>query len=108
MFKKPDLTGYKQVNEGVQRKVLLYGDKMIMTEFKLTAGSIVPEHKHPHEQIGYVVTGRIRMNVKGEQPFETGHGGAWSIPGDKLHSADALEDAVVVEVFHPLREDFLD
>ncbi len=108
MFNKPDSTGYKQVTEGVQLKVLAHGEKMLMAEFKLTAGSVVPEHDHPHEQSGYVVSGRVRMNVKGKQPFETGAGGAWSIPGDVLHSAEVLEDAVVVEVFHPVREDFLD
>jgi len=108
MFNKPDSTGYKQVTEGVQLKVLVHGDNMLMAEFKLTAGSGVPEHEHPHEQAGYVVSGRMRMNVEGEQPFETGFGGAWSIPGDIPHSAEVLEDAVVIEVFHPVREDFLD
>lgn len=54
----------------------MYGDKMIMAEIKLIAGSTVPEHDHPHEQTGYVVSSHIRMNVKGEQPFETGPGGA--------------------------------
>jgi len=108
MFNKPDSTGYKQVTEGVQLKVLVHGSKMLMAEFKLTAGSVVPEHDHPHEQAGYVVSGRVRMNVKGKQSFEAGAGGAWSIPGDVLHSAEVLEDAVVVEVFHPVREDFLD
>ena len=108
MFSKPDSTGYKQVAEGAQLKVLVHGDKMLMAEFKLTAGSVVPEHEHPHEQAGYVVSGRVRMNVKDKQPFETGPGGAWSIPGNILHSAEVLEDAVVIEVFHPVREDFLD
>ena len=75
----------------VQLKVLVYGDKMLMAEFKLATGAVVPEHEHPHEQAGYVVSGRIRMNVKGKPSFETGPGGAWSIPGDILHSAEVLE-----------------
>jgi quercetin dioxygenase-like cupin family protein len=108
MFNKPDSTGYKQVIEGVQMKVLVHGDKMLMAESKLTASSVFPEHDHPHEQTGYVVSGRIRLNVKDKPPFETGPGGAWSITGDTPHSAEVLEDAVVVEVFHPIREDFLD
>lgn len=108
MFNKPDSTGYKQMAEGIQLKVLVHGDKMLMAEFKLTTGSVLPEHDHPHEQTGYVVSGRVRMSIKGKQPFETGPGGAWSIPGDTPHSAEVIEDAVVVEVFHPVREDFLD
>ena len=108
MFCKPNSTDYKQITEGVQRRVLVHGDHMLMAEFNLAAGSDLPEHDHPHEQTGYVVSGRIRMNVKDKPSFETGPGGAWSIAGGIPHSAEVLEDAVVIEVFYPVREDFLE
>jgi quercetin dioxygenase-like cupin family protein len=107
MFKQPDSSGYKKVAEGMEIKVLVHGENMLMAEFKLAAGSVMPEHGHPHEQTGYVVSGRVRMIFKGKEPFETGAGGSWSIPGRAPHSAEVIEDAVVIEVFTPVREDFL-
>ncbi len=107
MFCKPDLEGYKQIAEGIQLKVLTYGDNMLMAEFHLAKGAHLPEHEHPHEQTGYVVSGKMRLNVQGQESFESGPGGSWSIAGGAPHSADTLEDSVVIEVFHPIREDFL-
>lgn len=77
-----------------------------MAEFLLDAGSVLPRHAHPHEQTGYLVRGRLRLTI-GEQTQEVGPGDSWSIPGDTEHSAEVLADALAIEVFSPVREDYL-
>lgn len=106
MFKKHGNDGYKQVLEGIKQKTVAYGDKTLMAEFRLQKGAALPLHSHPHEQIGYLVSGNIRLTI-GADVHEVLPGDSWCIPGDLLHCAECLEDAVAVEVFSPVREDYL-
>lgn len=85
---------------------MVYGRRTLLTEFRLTHGSVLPRHAHPHEQTGYLVAGRLRLTV-GEETRELGAGDAWCIPGGTEHLAEALDDVVAVEVFSPVREDYL-
>ncbi len=74
---------------------------------ELAKGSSLPSHSHPHEQIGFVISGRPRFNVAGETMLLNG-GDGYSIPGGVLHSVDMVaEDSVVVDIFSPLREEYL-
>ena len=77
-----------------------------MTEFRLAKGSVLPHHHHPHEQTGYLVSGRLRLLVDGNA-YVCEPGDSWCIPGDIEHGAEIIEDAVAVEVFSPVREDYL-
>lgn len=106
MFYKQATDGYERVLEGVEKKTLVYGENTLMTEFRLAAGSVLPGHDHPHEQTGYLVKGRLRMFV-GDDAFLAETGDAWCIPGNVTHSAEALEDSIAVEVFSPVRQDYL-
>jgi quercetin dioxygenase-like cupin family protein len=106
MFYKSDDTGYKELAEGIRIKTLVYGEKTLLTEFRLTPGRDLPRHSHPHEQTGYLVSGRIRLSI-GEETFEANPGDSWCIEGDVEHSAEILENSVAIEVFSPVREDYL-
>ena len=106
MFEKRSDTGYRPALEGIERKTLVHGDKTLMTEFRLRKGSILPRHSHPHEQTGYLVSGRIRLCI-GAEEAELQAGDSWCIPGGVEHGADVLEDSVAIEVFSPVREDYL-
>jgi quercetin dioxygenase-like cupin family protein len=106
MFSKSNCEGYKKVLPGIEQKTLLYGDKTLMVEFRLQQGASLPLHSHPHEQTGYLVKGRIRLTI-GADVFEVQPGDSWCIAGDLLHCAECLEDAVAIEVFSPVREDYL-
>ena len=98
---------YKEMIPGIQRKDLVYGRLTHLCEFKLAAGSVIPEHHHPHEQTGILKQGRIRLTIDGN-PVELGPGDAWSIPGETPHGVEVLEEALVWEVFSPPRKDFLE
>ena len=106
MFYKKSDEGYKEPAEGIKLKSLTHGEKTHLMEFRLAKGSVLPEHSHHHEQIGYLVSGGLLFNVNGER-FEAGPGDSWSIAGDLPHSAEALDDCVVIEIFSPVREDYL-
>jgi quercetin dioxygenase-like cupin family protein len=106
MFSKRSDNGYAPALDGIERKTLVHGDKTLLTEFRLRKGSTLPRHAHPHEQTGYLVNGRIRVSIGTEQ-YEAQAGDSWCIPGGVEHGADILEDSVAIEVFSPVREDYL-
>ena len=92
--------------EGVRLKTLVYGQKTSLCEFRLEKGKAIPSHKHPHEQIGYLVSGQMKLIIE-DEAFVVEPGDSWSILGDVEHTAECLKDSVVVEVFSPVREDYL-
>jgi quercetin dioxygenase-like cupin family protein len=106
MFKKQDASGYTKALDKITRKTLVHGNKTLMTEFRLEQGALLPKHKHPHEQTGYLVSGRMDLLI-GNETHAVYPGDSWCIPGDIEHSAVAREDSVAVEVFCPVREDYL-
>jgi len=87
-------------------KTLVHGERTLLGEFHLDAGSEVPVHSHPYEQTGYLVSGRMKFEVAGDR-FDALPGCSWSIPVDVEHGARVVEDSVVIEVFSPVREDYL-
>jgi quercetin dioxygenase-like cupin family protein len=106
MFGKQSESGYVPALEGILRKTLVHGKNMLMTEFQLRKGAVLPRHSHPHEQTGYLVKGRMRLWIN-SQSHEAQAGDSWSIPGGVEHGADILEDSVAIEVFSPVRQDYL-
>ena len=106
MFKKHSESGYSIPLEGIEQKTLVYGEKTLMTEFLLKEGSTLPLHAHPQEQTGYLVKGRIRLAI-GKEEYEAQPGDSWCIPSGVEHGAEIIEDSVAIEVFSPVREDYL-
>lgn len=103
---KASSDGYIEAVAGVFRKTLVYGEHTLMTEFKLLAGHTLPAHSHPHEQTGYLISGHIILTVDGA-PYDMRPGDSWIVLPNIAHSARIIEDSVVIEVFSPVREDYL-
>lgn len=106
MFQKGSDEGYETVFDGVTRKTLAFGARTLMTEFRLRRGSALPRHAHEHEQTGILVKGRLRLYL-GDKTHDVEPGDSWCIAGGIEHGADAIDDAVAVEVFSPVRLDYL-
>ena len=106
MFVPDSKDGYREVIDKICMKTTAYGEQTLMVEFRLEAGADLPEHRHPHEQTGYLVAGRIDLTI-GDRTYAVRPGGSWCIPGDVPHRARAHEDSIAVEVFAPVREDYL-
>ena len=89
------------------RSALAAGRQLMLSALEMEHGGVVPEHSHPHEQAGVVLEGRLRLRVGGEER-ELGPGDAFLIPGHVVHSGEVTEGpARVLDVFSPVREDYL-
>ena len=106
MFAIHDENGYVVPVEGIEMKTLVYGEKTLLVRFKMTKGALLPSHNHPHEQTGYLVSGRINLYI-GHECRNAGPGDSWCIESGVEHRAEVLEDSVAIEVFSPVREDYL-
>jgi quercetin dioxygenase-like cupin family protein len=106
MFYKKENSPYQQPLEGVSFKSLAHGEKTHLTEFRLDKGSMIPTHAHPHEQTGYLISGKLKFTIAGEV-FLAESGDGWNIAGDVEHGVEVMENSVVIEVFSPAREDYL-
>ncbi len=106
MFKSHGDDGYRTLAPGVAMRSLVHGDRTVMVRFRIAAGSALPPHRHPHEQTGLLLSGRATFTVAGE-PREVGPGDSWCIPGDVEHSFVASEDCEAIELFAPVREEYL-
>ncbi|WP_035240332.1 cupin domain-containing protein [Desulfobacter vibrioformis] len=106
MFAIHDENGYAMSVEGIEMKTLVYGDKTLLVRFKMTKGAQLPSHTHPHEQIGYLVSGRINLYI-GSECRNAGPGDSWCIESGVEHRAEILEDSIAIEVFSPVREEYL-
>jgi quercetin dioxygenase-like cupin family protein len=106
MFEKGSDNGYRLALDGIERKTLVHGEKSLMTEFRLRQGAVLPRHSHPHEQTGYLIKGAIRLSI-GNESYHAQAGDSWCIPGGIEHGAEILEDSIAIEVFSPVRNDYL-
>jgi quercetin dioxygenase-like cupin family protein len=87
------------------RTQTFWGDNMLVSRIDFDPHVAVPEHKHPHEQFGVVLSGEVTMLIAGE-PLVLRAGEMYIIPGNVPHSAKAgPEGFVAAEVFSPVRED---
>lgn len=90
---------------GLTRRVGAFNGHLLLAEHRMEKGWIGARHSHPHEQVVYVVLGRLRVTVA-ETTFEVAGGDSFVVSGGVEHHAEALEDAVVVDVFTPCREEY--
>lgn len=89
------------------RRTLAVGEKTLLVEWTLLKGSAVHLHQHEYEQIGYVASGAIEMTI-GDQKQRLNPGDGYVAPGGVPHGATAIEDSRVVDVFAPVRPDYVD
>ena len=82
------------------------GEGMMLSVVTFEPGSAVPDHAHPHEQMGMMISGHLEFTVGGLTRV-LGPGDQWKIPGGVVHSVRALDGpAVALDVFHPVRDDY--
>ncbi len=91
---------------GVSFDVLAVGQKSMVTRMNYRAENFVPFHQHPHEQSGYVISGKFRLKF-GDIAEILEPGDTYSIPGKTQHSLEVIEAGQVVDFFCPPREDYL-
>lgn len=105
VISESDVEGTEAV-DGVHLKLLAGGEHENVQHFTIEPGATVPAHSHPHEQVGYMLSGELTFTVDGdEHVLEPGD--SYVIPGDETHAAANHGDtpAVGLDVFSPPRDD---
>ncbi len=87
------------------RRTVAVGDRSMIVEWTMQKGALVPLHDHEFEQNGYVVSGTVEMTV-GEEKRVLKPGDGYSAASGKVHAALALEDAKIIDIFTPVRDDY--
>jgi len=83
------------------------GKNLMLSLVEFQPGAVVEEHSHPHEQAGMVLEGRAHFFV-GDEDRVLGPGDMYTIPGNVKHRVVALDGVVkALDIFHPIREDYL-
>ena|SRR5579871_3421989 len=90
---------------GVHRRTMATTDEEMLCEFFLERDSVVPQHSHMNDQVGYVVYGKVEMTIGDVQQI-CNPGDSYAIPGGIVHSARAMIDSLVLDCFSPPRNDY--
>lgn len=91
---------------GVTRRILSYDDSLMSVEVSFETGSEGAVHTHPHTQCSYVLSGKFRYLVEGEA-VELIPGDSIVVPSGLPHGTVCLEKGVLLDIFTPMRKDFL-
>lgn len=97
----------KQLDDLSSRKILANGGSMMVAEVTFKKGGVGAPHSHDkHEQVSYVLYGKFEATVGNETKILS-KGDSYYVPFNVIHGVIALEDSAILDVFTPIREDFL-
>ncbi len=96
----------EKMNDKVSRRYV-YGENAMLVYFDLKKGALIPEHHHVSEQITYIIKGKVRVFSEGKE-FIVSAGEVLHIPPNIPHRFEALEDSIDLDIFAPIRQDWLD
>jgi quercetin dioxygenase-like cupin family protein len=97
---------WQQMDPGVKRKIMSYDERLMMVKVEFEKGGVGSLHRHPHTQITHVESGIFEVEISGEKKVLSA-GDAFYIPPNVIHGAVCLEAGVLIDVFSPMREDFV-
>lgn len=106
LFAQPGETEWTELAPGNTRRVLIHTPELMQVEFGFDKGAVGALHSHPHVQVSYVAEGRFEVTIDGATQV-VGQGGSFIVPGGLVHGVVALEKGRLVDVFTPMRADFL-
>jgi len=100
-------SNWEQLGPGLSRQILGWDNQIMMVKVKFEKGAIGAPHTHFHTQTSFCHSGKFEFTIDGEKHVIEPGDGLYIAP-NLLHSAVCLEAGVVLDVFSPVREDFLD
>ena len=106
VFMHHDDTALQDLGGGATRRVLAWNAQLMAAEVGNEAGAVGALHSHPHTQCSYVLAGRFKYTVEGET-VELEPGDSVIVPGGALHGTVCVEAGTLLDVFTPMRQDFL-
>lgn len=105
-FIENDHIPWEGVDDGIHRKVMAYDEKLMLVKVRFEPGKVGTLHQHHHSQITQVESGVFEIEISGDKKTLK-RGDAYYIPPDTMHGAVCIEAGVLIDVFSPMREDFI-
>lgn len=106
LFVQFDQIAWDDRGGGVRRKVMTYTDSLMGVYVEFKQGAVGAIHSHPHVQFTYIQSGSFNVHIGSETRVLSG-GDFYYIPPDVAHGVEALEDSILLDVFTPMRSDFV-
>ena len=107
MFTENKTVSPTDIGGGVTRKILSYSNNLMTVELNFQKGATGAKHSHPHEQIGYIVSGSLIYQEEGQKDKVLCAGDTYYVAPNVVHGVEILEDTKLLDIFTPMREDFI-
>ncbi|MES3017145.1 MAG: cupin domain-containing protein [Bacteroidota bacterium] len=106
LFYLDNQSDWEDLGDGVARKIWGYDDKIMLVKVRFEVGAIGPLHNHFHSQVTYVDSGIFEATIDGNKQLLKA-GDSFYVPPNDIHGVVCLEAGVLVDVFSPMRGDFI-
>ncbi|EPY5355065.1 cupin domain-containing protein [Klebsiella quasipneumoniae] len=106
MFTFHKATTLEDLSNGISRRILAHGGNMMAVEVNFEEGAIGPMHKHPHEQLTYVLSGEFEFTI-GDEKHVVRMGDTLYKKSNIMHGCVCLKSGTLLDTFTPVRQDFL-
>ncbi len=107
MYVRNQDRAFQHPDTGVKRKVLAYSRNLMNVELFFEKGAVGAMHSHPHEQIGYVIEGSLIFKEEGCKDVTLHAGDSYIVEPGVMHGIECLSEVKLLDIFTPMREDFL-
>ena len=97
---------FTELGGGTRRRIGCYNEEMMLVEVRFDEGAVGSDHSHPHTQISYVMEGEFTYHIEGEARCMA-KGDSIVVPGGKVHGCTCRKAGTLLDVFNPMREDFV-
>ncbi|RXK83061.1 cupin domain-containing protein [Filimonas effusa] len=105
-FIEDSAIAWEPVGEGVTRKIMAYDAHLMLVKVAFEKGAVGSLHHHHHSQGTHIASGVFEVEIAGEKK-QLKAGDAFFIPSNEVHGVVCLEAGMLIDVFSPVREDFL-
>ena len=106
VFIENDEMPWETAGHGMKRKIMSYDERLMVVKVEFEKGAVGSLHQHHHTQITHVESGAFEVEIGGERKVLKG-GDAFYVPPNTVHGAVCLEPGVLIDIFSPMREDFI-
>lgn len=95
-----------EMGGGLHRRILAYGEDLMCVENAFDTGAVGALHSHPHTQITYIVSGVFDFHI-GDETRRVKAGDTMFVPGGTVHGCDCIEEGAILDIYTPMRKDFV-
>jgi quercetin dioxygenase-like cupin family protein len=106
VFSEDNATSWEVVGKGIKRKIMLFNESMMLVKVAFEQGGIGSLHQHVHTQISAIESGVFEVEIEGVKKVLRA-GDSFLVPSNAMHGVVCMEKGVLIDVFNPMREDFV-